>query len=120
MNNDKIQPYREAFEAAVYQEQDIEFWFARELLGYPEWRNFLRVVEKAAEAAQHSEQSTEGHFAGVNHMVQLGSGAEREVEDIVLTRYTCSLIAQNGDPRKEVVAFAQSCFCFTNAQTGTH
>ncbi len=113
MNPDHIHHYRQAFEAAANEEQGVEFWFARDLqvlFGYSEWRNFLRVVEKATDAAKNSDQDLEDHFVGVNKMVKIGSKAEREVEDIMLTRYACYLIAQNGDPRKEVVAFAQSYF----------
>lgn len=113
MNNNKIQQYREAFEAAAHQEQEIEFWFARDLqvlFEYTQWRNFLAVIQKAIEACKNSEQDPEDHFAGVSKMVELGSGAEREVEDVMMTRYACYLVAQNADPRKEVVAFAQSYF----------
>ena len=73
MNTDHIHPYRQAFEAAANEEQGVELWFARDLqvlLGYTEWRNFLRVVEKATEAAQNSDQSTEDHFVGVNKMIK--------------------------------------------------
>jgi len=90
-----------------------EFWYARdlqELLGYTEWRNFLKVIEKAKDSAQNVGASVQNHFVDVNKMVSIGSGAERPVEDIMLTRYACYLIAQNGDPRKESIAFAQTYF----------
>ena len=96
MNNDKIQQYRQAFEAAAHQEQDLEFWFARDLqvlFEYTQWRNFLAVIQKAIEACKNSEQDSEDHFAGVSKMVELGSGAEREVEDVMMTRYACYLVA---------------------------
>jgi DNA-damage-inducible protein D len=90
-----------------------EFWYARdlqELLGYTEWRNFLKVVEKAKDAASNVGASVQNHFVDVNKMVSIGSGAERPIEDIMLTRYACYLVAQNGDPRKEAIAFAQTYF----------
>ncbi|MFK7923866.1 MAG: BRO family protein [Bacteroidia bacterium] len=73
MNTDKIQQYRTAFEAAVHEKDGVEFWFARDLqklLDYTEWRNFLKVVEKAIEACKNSEQDPEDHFVGVNKMVE--------------------------------------------------
>lgn len=101
------------FEDFVHVQDGVEFWFARDiqnLLGYTEWRNFTKVLEKARGSCQTSGNIVEDHFVGVNKMVLLGSGAERTIEDLLLTRYACYLIAQNGDPRKEEIAFAQSYF----------
>jgi DNA-damage-inducible protein D len=89
LKTDKIQALREPFEAAAQEHQNIEFWFARDLqqlLYYAEWRNFTKVIEKAVEGAKNSEQDPTYHFVGVNKMVEIGSGAEREVEDVILTR----------------------------------
>lgn len=90
-----------------------EFWLARELaplLDYPQWRNFLPVLDKAREACRNSGQKVEDHFADVRKMVGIGSGALREVEDLRLSRYACYLVVQNGDSSKPVIANGQTYF----------
>jgi len=96
-----------------HTENGIEFWFARDLqtlLGYSEWRNFQKVIAKGKEACKNSSHLIDDHFVDINKMVDLGSGAKRTVKDIQLTRFACYLIAQNGDPQKEEIAFAQNYF----------
>ena len=115
MDQTTITKLTNAFNAIVQQVPNAaaEFWYARdlqELLGYTEWRNFLKVIEKAKDSAQNVGASVQNHFVDVNKMVSIGSGAERPVEDVMLTRYACYLIAQNGNPRKEAIAFAQTYF----------
>lgn len=115
MDKNTIFRLTDSFNAIVQHvsDTDVEFWYARdlqEILGYTEWRNFLKVIEKAKEAAENSDAVAQNHFVDVNKMVKIGSGAERSVEDVMLTRYACYLIAQNGDPRKEAIAFAQTYF----------
>lgn len=92
---------------------DVEFWYARDLmatLGYDRWENFSKVIQKALTASGNVGVTPENHFRGVAKMVKIGSDAERSINDVMLTRYACYLIAQNGDPRKEPIAFAQTYF----------
>jgi DNA-damage-inducible protein D len=101
-------------EHAQQTEGGVEYWLARDLqhlLGYVEWRNFsTTAISKAKTACEVSGHSVADHFVDVNKMVDLGSGSQREIEDLMLSRYACYLIAQNGDPRKQEIAFAQTYF----------
>ena len=94
-------------------DEGIEFWFARDLmepLGYARWENFITAIHRAIDSCKSTGYDEGDHFRGVTKMVRLGSGAERPVDDFMLTRYACYLIAQNGDPRKQEIAFAQTYF----------
>jgi DNA-damage-inducible protein D len=113
MKTNEIKLLFKQFEAAASLIEDVECWSAREiqlLLGYSKWENFEKVVEKARVACENAGEKIEDHFPDVRKMVGVGSGAEREVVDILLTRYACYLIAQNGDSRKPEIAFAQNYF----------
>lgn len=114
MKTEQIQSLTTTFEAHAQQaENGVEYWLARDiqfLLGYAKWDNFLNVVSKAKTACETSRHKVADHFADVGKMVDLGSGSQREVDDIMLTRYACYLIAQNGDPKKQEIAFAQTYF----------
>lgn len=115
MDKKTIYAMKNAFDEIVkiIQEEAVEFWYARDLmalLGYDRWENFHKVIERAIDSCKASEIEPADHFRSVTKMVQIGSGAERAVKDYMLTRYACYLIAQNGDPRKEEIAFAQSYF----------
>jgi DNA-damage-inducible protein D len=113
MKKELVKELFEKFEQACYLFNGMECWSARELqeiFNYTDWRNFLKVADKAKEACKNSGEEIPDHFVDVNKMVQLGSGSERQIEDIALTQYACYLIAQNGDPAKIEVAFAQTYF----------
>ncbi|MFA5345934.1 MAG: DNA damage-inducible protein D [Candidatus Omnitrophota bacterium] len=113
MKKEIIVQLNKTFEGSAYTQNGVEYWMARDiqkLLDYAEWRNFLLVVDKAKIACMKSGQNIGDHFVDVNKTIPMPKGAEKDIQDIMLTRYACYLIAQNGDPRKEQIAFAQSYF----------
>ncbi|MDY0017205.1 MAG: DNA damage-inducible protein D [Candidatus Delongbacteria bacterium] len=115
MNNDTITRLKNSFDEIIQIENKsgVEFWFARDLmekLGYTKWQNFQEVIKKSKISCQNAGGEIKNHFTDVSKMVDIGSGISRPIDDIMLTRYACYLIAQNGDPRKEEIAFAQTYF----------
>lgn len=113
MKTELISTLHKNFEEHAHKQNDVEFWYARELqvlLGYEQWKNFEKIISKAKMACKNSKQKVFDHFADVGKMVKVGSGAERKLSDYMLTRYACYLIAQNGNPQKDEIAFAMTYF----------
>lgn len=113
MEKDTISKLNKTFEEYAYEQDGIDYWLARELqelLGYADWRNFLNAVDKAKESCKATGEAVSDHFVDITKTIPMPKGATKEVPDIMLTRYACYLIAQNGDPKKEQIAFAQSYF----------
>ena len=113
LKSEEIKALFAQFENAAVEVEGVECWSARELqllLGYTQWRNFVNTIDKAKEACQNGGENVQYHFADVSKTILMPKGAEKEIDDILLTRYACYLIAQNGDSRKEQIAFAQNYF----------
>lgn len=110
MKSDEIRSLFAQFEAAAAELEGVECWSARELqhlLGYSKWENFEKAIVKAKDACRNAGEETDYHFPDIREMITKGKGAKDEIDDMLLTRYACYLIAKNGDSRKEEIAFAQ-------------
>lgn len=113
VDREKIARLKDIFEAKATEFDGVEVWLARDLqrlLGYSEWRNFLNVISKAKDSCERAGAVVEEHFVDVTKVIEKGKGAQEDIPDIALTRYACYLIAQNGDPQKNPIAFAQTYF----------
>ena len=113
MKTQEIKELFEQFEAVAAEYEGVECWSAREmqiLLGYSKWENFVNVIDKAKDASTNAGEEVIYHFPDVRKTIPMPKGAQKEIDDILLTRYACYLIAQNGDSRKEQIAFAQNYF----------
>jgi len=113
MKSEEIKQLFTQFESVSSDLEGVECWSARELqslLGYSKWENFEKVIQKGKDACFNAGENISNHFPDVRKMINLGKGAQKEIDDILLTRYACYLIAQNGDSRKEEISFAQNYF----------